>query len=202
MRRTVSDCVHPVYGQRSKTACPGPIFAVWPREKSVIRSILFIFLLLVPIAEIAVFLTVGSMIGVLPTLLIIVLTAIMGAVLLKRQGLAAFVRLQEDARAGRVPAAAIGQAITVGIAGVLLLTPGFITDTVGFLLFVPSVRAWLWRQISGSVKVQQYNPSGPSGGPGPGPAGRPYRPSDPRVIDLEATEVEPDPTTPWRDGPR
>lgn len=161
----------------------------------VIRSILFILLLIVPVAEIAVFLTVGSMIGVLPTLLIIVLTAVVGAVLLKRQGLSAFARLQSDARAGRVPAAAIGQAITVAIAGALLLTPGFITDTVGFLLFVPAVRGWLWKQISGSVKVY--------GGPnGMRPDGRQARPGNPQVIDLEATEVDPDPTTPWRNDAR
>ncbi|UOM36460.1 FxsA family protein [Acuticoccus sp. I52.16.1] len=163
----------------------------------VIRSILFAFLLIIPIAEIVVFLTVGSVIGVLPTIAIIILTAVLGAILLKRQGLSAFARLQADASAGRVPAAAIGQAITVAIAGILLLTPGFITDTVGFLLFIPAVRSWLWKQIAGSVRIHGAGTGGPGADAG-GPAGHPYRPGKPQVIDLEATEVKPDPSTPWR----
>lgn len=165
-----------------------------------IRSILFVFLLIIPIAEIAVFLTVGSIIGVLPTLAIIVGTAILGAVLLKRQGVSAFARLRADVDAGRVPAAAIGQAITVAIAGVLLLTPGFITDAVGFALFVPAVRSWLWRQIRGSVQVHQMNGAGMRSGPAndAGPAGRPQQRSRPPVIDLESSEVRQDPSTPWR----
>ncbi|WP_404801121.1 FxsA family protein [Acuticoccus sediminis] len=164
-----------------------------------IRTVLFAILLIIPIAEIAVFLTVGSIIGVLPTLLIIVLTAILGAALLKRQGLSAFAKLQEDVRAGRVPTAAIGETITVAIAGMLLLTPGFITDTIGFLLFVPSVRSWLWKQISGSVQI--HSAGGTTGGMGPG--GGPRRTGGPPpVIDLESSEVRPDPTTPWREEQR
>lgn len=165
-----------------------------------IRSILFVFLLIIPIAEIAVFLTVGSIIGVLPTLAIIVGTAILGAVLLKRQGVSAFARLRADVDQGRVPAAAIGQAITVAIAGVLLLTPGFITDAVGFALFIPAVRSWLWRQIRGSVQVHQMGATGrgPNGPYDGGPGGRPPHRSRPQVIDLEASEVRQDPSTPWK----
>ncbi len=228
VRRTVSDCAGRVYAQRSKRPAALPILRRVQRENVVIRSILFVLLLIVPIAEIAVCLTVGSAIGVLPTLLIIIATAVLGAALLKRQGVAAFARLQSDMKEGRVPAAAIGQAITVGIAGVLLLTPGFITDAVGFLLFIPKVRAWLWQQISGSVKV--YDASGrtgssPFGGGSGSFGGSPFggsqgarpRPGNPRVIDLEAEEVrqgpgsgssgtdpssDPDPSTPWRQGPR
>lgn len=161
-----------------------------------IRIILFAFLLAVPIAEIAVFLAVGSQIGVLPTLAIIVLTAILGTVLLRRQGLSAFAKLQADIREKRVPTAAIGHAITVAVAGVLLLTPGFITDTVGFLLFIPAVRRTLWRQISGSVTVKRFG-----SGAGHGRTGR--ADGHPRVIDLDATEVGGgDGSSPWRGDPR
>ena len=164
-----------------------------------IRFVLFAMLLAVPIAEIAVFLLVGSAIGVLPTIALVLLTAVIGAVLLKRQGVAALMQLQSDLRANRVPAAAIGQAITVAIAGVLLLTPGFITDTLGILLFIPAVRSLLWRQIAGSVKIHRAG-----SGDGPSPFTRPRpRPGQPQTIDLEATEVRPgDPSSPWRDEAR
>ncbi|MEM8663842.1 MAG: FxsA family protein, partial [Pseudomonadota bacterium] len=118
-----------------------------------IRLILFILLLGVPIAEIAVFIAVGSAIGVLPTILLIILTTVIGATLLRRQGVSALAKLQDDVRNKRTPAGAIGEAVTVAIAGILLLTPGFITDAVGFTLFIPAVRRWLWRGVKGSIKV-------------------------------------------------
>lgn len=162
------------------------------------RLILFAALVAVPIAEIAVFLVVGGAIGALPTIGLIVLTAIIGTVLLRRQGTAAFARLQEDIRANRVPAAAIGHALTVAIAGFLLLTPGFITDAVGFLLFVPAVRGALWRQIRSSIKVHRLDPEGFGQGPA-GPGGGP--PRGPRTIDLEEGEFGPaDPSSPWGGG--
>lgn len=163
-----------------------------------IRLLLFILLVGVPIAEIAVFLTVGSAIGVLPTIAIIILTAVIGATLLKRQGVSALARLQSDVRNNKVPAAAIGEAVTIAIAGLLLLTPGFITDAVGFSLFVPSFRSWLWRRISGSVKV--VTGSGAAANvfrtrPKPGPQAS-------RTIDLEEGEYRRgDDNSPWQDRP-
>jgi UPF0716 protein FxsA len=167
-----------------------------------IRLILFALLVAVPIAEIAVFLVVGDAIGVLATLGLIVLTALIGTVLLRQQGLAAFRRLQDDLRNDRVPAAAIGHAITIAIAGALLLTPGFITDGVGFLLFVPGVRAALWRQIMKSVKVHRLDPQGGHPfGPGPARPGQPPR-GGPRTIDLDDEDYGPaDPSSPWGGGP-
>jgi len=164
-----------------------------------IRLVLFAALVAVPIAEIAVLLVVGSAIGALPTIGLIVLTAIIGAALLRRQGTAAFGRLQADLQANRVPAAAIGHALTVAVAGVLLLTPGFITDAVGFLLFVPAVRSALWRRIRSSIKVHRLDPeTGPDfRHPGAPPRGE-------RTIDLDADDYgPPDPSSPWhgrRDG--
>lgn len=154
------------------------------------RLILFAALVAVPIAEIALFLVVGSFIGVLPTIGLVVLTAIIGTVLLRRQGTEAFRRLQADIRANRVPAAAIGHALTIGIAGVLLLTPGFMTDAAGLLLFVPAVRSALWRQILASVKIHRLDPEA---GPAPG------SPRGPRTIDLDADDYgPPNSSSPWR----
>jgi UPF0716 protein FxsA len=165
-----------------------------------LRLILFALLVAVPIAEIAVFLVVGDVIGALATLGLIVLTAFIGTVLLRQQGLAAFRRLQEDLRNDRVPAAAIGHAITVAIAGALLLTPGFITDGVGFLLFIPGVRTVLWRQILKSVKVHRIDPEtgSPFGPAGPGGFGQAPR-GGPQTIDLDNDDYGPsDPSSPWR----
>lgn len=153
-----------------------------------LRLILFALLIAMPIAEIAVFLVVGQAIGVLPTILLIVATAVAGAVLLRQQGLAALMALQRDAREHRVPAASIADALAIGIAGVLLLTPGFITDTMGLVLFIPGVRRAMFRSIANSIRVERVGPQ-----PGPGRTG-------PRVIELDAADYRPaDDGSPWRD---
>lgn len=141
-----------------------------------------------PIAEIAVFLVVGGAIGTLPTIALIILTALLGATLLKRQGVSALTRLKADMDAGRVPAGAIGQAVAVAVAGVLLLTPGFITDAIGFLLFVPGVRSAIGRRMASGIKVHQ---AGPSAGP---------RQRGARTIDLDADDYQrQDDPSPWQE---
>ena len=163
-----------------------------------IRFILFAFLIAVPIAEIAVFLLVGSIIGPLPTILLIIVTAILGAILLKKQGVSVLARLKSDMEQNRVPAGAIGHAVTIAIAGILLLTPGFITDTIGFLLFVPAVRHGLWKQISGAVKMERGTAPQQGGG---GPRQRTHA----RVIDLDEGDYRPKTggdDSPWSEPPR
>ncbi|GAB5374017.1 MAG: membrane protein FxsA [Acuticoccus sp.] len=161
-----------------------------------IRLILFIFLIGIPIAEIAVFIWVGSIIGAIPTILIIILTAIIGAGLLKRQGIAALGRLRNDVENNKVPAGSIGETLTVALAGILLLTPGFITDAVGFALFLPSFRHWLGRRIAGSIQVERGNAAQP-GRPGATPRG------GNKTIDLDEGEYSrADPDSPWHDRPK
>jgi UPF0716 protein FxsA len=104
--------------------------------------------LLVPIVEIAVFIVVGGRIGLWPTLLLIVVTAIIGTMLLRQQGFGVLAQIRDDVNAGRVPAAAMAHGVMIIVAGVLLLTPGFVTDALGFLLFVPVFRDWVWRTIA------------------------------------------------------
>ena len=120
-----------------------------------VRFLLLVILLGVPIAEVAVFLMVGSIIGALPPIALIILTAVLGATLLRSQGLSALRQMQDDLPNARVPAAAMGNAVTIAIAGILLLTPGFITDFFGLLLFIPAVRSRLWRKLSAGVHVEQ-----------------------------------------------
>ncbi len=109
---------------------------------------LFLIFVAVPIIEIALFIEVGGAIGLGPTLAIVVLTAIAGTWLMRRQGLMTLERLQQSLAEGRNPADPMAQGAMILVAGVLLLTPGFFTDTIGFLLLLPPVRVALIRWIT------------------------------------------------------
>ena len=106
---------------------------------------LFGLLVAVPIIEIALFIEVGGAIGLWPTLLIVVLTALAGSILLRSQGLATLTSLQNSVSAGRNPMEPIAHGALILVAGVLLLTPGFFTDAFGLSLMIPTVRALLIR---------------------------------------------------------
>ncbi|MGY8958405.1 MAG: FxsA family protein [Alphaproteobacteria bacterium] len=103
---------------------------------------LFLLLLFiaVPVAEIAVFIQAGSHFGLWPTIMAIIGTALLGAALLRWQGLATLARAQQSLQRNELPVAEIYTGLCLLAAGALLLTPGFITDTVGFLLFAPPFR--------------------------------------------------------------
>lgn len=103
----------------------------------------FVLLLLffaVPLVEIYVLLEVGSVIGALPTIALVVLTALVGAGLIRAQGLATLRRVQQELEQGELPAIGIIEAALLLVAGALLLTPGFVTDTLGFLILIPPLR--------------------------------------------------------------
>ncbi len=102
---------------------------------------IFLLLVAVPIIEIGLFIQVGGWLGLWPTLAIVILTAAIGTVLLRAQGLAALGELQRRLGAGEDPSATLAHGAMILVAGVLLLTPGFFTDAVGFLLLTPPVRA-------------------------------------------------------------
>lgn len=155
--------------------------------------ILFFALLAIPALEIAVFVVVGGVIGVLPTIGLIFLTAVIGSALLKHQGLSILNRIRTEMDAGRVPGAELGHGAMILAAGVLLLTPGFVTDTIGFLLFVPPIRETIWRTISARIAVSVVRPGGPQGQQGPRRS-----PRDGPVVDLDADDYGPaDPNSPW-----
>ena len=100
----------------------------------------FLFLVLVPAAEIAVLLYSGQTIGVWPTILLIILTGFLGAYLAKQQGLETIRKTQEQLRRGMMPGDAILDGISILVGGTLLLTPGFVTDIMGILLLAPPTR--------------------------------------------------------------
>lgn len=110
---------------------------------------LYIFLafLLVPFAEIAAFIKVGSLIGLGPTLLIVILTALTGIVLLRAQGLATLREARASLQRGEMPVEQVVHGLLLAAAGVLLLIPGFVTDTLGLLLFVPAIRLRLAKHL-------------------------------------------------------
>lgn len=102
---------------------------------------LLVFLFIgVPIAEITLLIRVGAAIGPLNTIGFVILTAVLGAYLVRQQGLETVNKLQQETNAGRVPAMQIAEGVALLFAGAVLMTPGFITDALGFALLIPPVR--------------------------------------------------------------
>ena len=123
--------------------------------------------IIVPVIEITVFIQLGSEIGVWNTVILIILTAIIGAWLLRSQGLATLHRAQKSIQKQVLPVAEVFDGLCLIVAGVLLLTPGFVTDAAGLILFLPLFRAILRKQIwallakseSARVWVNAENPA-------------------------------------------
>lgn len=115
--------------------------------------ILFIALLLIPAIEIGLFIEAGSRIGTLNTLLLIITTAIIGVALIRQQGLQSVFRAREKMNRGETPAYEMLEGVFFAIAGILLLTPGFFTDTVGFLLLIPILRRLLIGRMTNMTAV-------------------------------------------------
>ncbi len=110
-------------------------------------------LLALPLVEIGVFIWVGGEIGVWPTLGLVVASILLGSVLLKRQTLSTLRAAQTEARAGRLPEREIVHRAMIALAGILLILPGFVTDVVGLLLFLPPVRDLVWRRLRSRIVV-------------------------------------------------
>ena len=102
--------------------------------------ILVILFIGVPIAEITLLIRVGSTIGLPSTIAIVIATAILGAYLVRQQGLETINKLQQETNAGRIPAMQIAEGVALLFAGAVLMTPGFITDALGFALLIPFIR--------------------------------------------------------------
>ena len=101
---------------------------------------LFLVVLIIPFAEIYLLIQVGSIIGPFSTILLVVFTAVLGAWLLKQQGFATFQRFQESLAQGVIPAYEMIEGPIILVGGALLLTPGFITDIIGFACLIPQLR--------------------------------------------------------------
>lgn len=166
---------HTRHGQ---IAWPAP-HSTHRRELSVGYILITVFLL-VPIIEIWLLITVGSAIGAGLTIVLVVLTAVIGAALVRAQGMATLARAQTLLKQGELPAMELLEGVALLLAGALLLTPGFFTDTVGFALLLPPVR----RAIIAALLRRGLIARGPAPGGGAPPSG-PRRPleGDYRRID-------------------
>jgi UPF0716 protein FxsA len=108
---------------------------------------LLLLFIAVPAVELMLLIEVGARIGTLPTLGIIVATGVIGAALARQQGLRAFGTVQARLAAGELPASALIDGVIILVAGALLMTPGILTDAVGFLCLVPATRGALKRRL-------------------------------------------------------
>lgn len=118
--------------------------------------ILFALIIIVPALEIGLLVFSGNTIGVWPTILLIIATGVIGAWLAKNQGLEVLRKAQEDISYGYPPANAIIDGICILIGGTLLLTPGFITDTIGFFLLLPPTRNMI-KPLIGKIIQRMIN---------------------------------------------
>lgn len=145
-------------------------------------SLLLLAFIAVPVTEIYLFIEVGGLIGAGWTVAIVILTAILGAGMLRQQGLSTLMRAREQMDQSRLPALEMVEGLILVFCGALLLTPGFFTDAVGFLLLLPAVRRYLASMAVSRLVVVGANAAGdsardpfqraaqgrPTGRPGPG----------------------------------
>lgn len=174
-----------------------------------VALILFGLLVGLPILEVYTFIQVGQAIDVWPTIGLVLLTAMMGTALIRWQGMAVLSRAQASLARGAAPLREVFDGVCLLVAGALLLTPGFITDSIGFALILPPVRLLLLAMVvagvrSGKISVSgrwagARGPSGPSGdqgpfshpgaGPHPGQGWAPRGSHDPNVLEGDYRDV-------------
>lgn len=151
---------------------------------------LLLLFILTSLAELWLLMLVSQGLGAATTIWLVVLTGFVGASLARQQGLQTWMAIQRETQQGKMPAASLVDAMMIFVASVLLITPGMITDAVGFSLLVPPVRAFLRKRFQDSIKVQaaasvQGFGAGFPGRP-PGPTGNEEKPASANdVIDVE-----------------
>ena len=168
--------------------------------------LLFLLFIALPIAEIAVFIEAGRSIGVPATIALTLATAFAGSFLMRVQGFAAIQRFMQAVEKGEMPIVPVIDGMGILVAGILLLTPGLLTDALGLLLFIPFVRRAVGRaafrrlMAGGHVHFHYRGSTTEWPGPGPGPAAGPGagpRPKDNRThksdnaVDAEFETVDP-----------
>lgn len=146
---------------------------------------LFLAFVGVPLIEIALFIQVGGAIGLLPTLGVVVVTAMLGTFLVRNQGALALGNLKRSFEDLNDPTEPLAHGAMILFSGALLLTPGFFTDAVGFALLVPAVRVAVFNYIKARVKVQSFTMGSMHS------TQQQSRPAGDDVIDGDFTEVDP-----------
>lgn len=153
--------------------------------------ILILIFVGIPVLEIAVFIQAGSLFGLWPTLAAIVATAILGGALIRAQGLITIERARESLNRGQAPVQEVFTGICLLLAGALLLTPGFLTDSIGFLLLVPPLRRVLGTWLIDALIRRGTTRMWVNGEEIVTPERHGERPAH-EAIDVEFTEVPPD----------
>jgi UPF0716 protein FxsA len=115
-------------------------------------SRLLALFVVVPLVELALLIRIGQWLGVLPTVALVVLTGMAGALLARREGLRTLWRIRADLQAARFPVGRLLDGALILVAGAVLLTPGVLTDIVGLALLVPASRGWVKRRIAARVR--------------------------------------------------
>lgn len=142
---------------------------------------LALLFVIVPIVELVLLIEIGQVVGLLPTLALVVLTGVAGAGLARAEGLRVLLQFQRELASGKLPGQALMDGISVLVGGAFLLTPGVLTDVVGFSLLLPPTRRVLQRWLrgrlekqiaDGTVRVVTMGSFGEGMGFGPGPRGR------------------------------
>jgi UPF0716 protein FxsA len=132
---------------------------------------LFFFFTIVPLVELFILIKIGSHIGALNTILLVILTALLGALLARLQGLRTLQQIQSSLSQGQIPAEELIDGVLIFAGGILLLTPGVVTDIFALLLLIPFTRMhfkrWLRRRFdrmvaSGDLRLH-YHRGGPGG---------------------------------------
>lgn len=125
---------------------------------------LFLAFTIIPVSEIYILIAIGGQIGILPSIGLVILTGIVGASLARSQGLQTLGRIRDSFQQGVVPGEELLNALLIAIAGIVLLTPGFLTDAAGLFLLIPATRTlcreWLKRRIE-LVYAQRNAGNGP-----------------------------------------
>lgn len=119
---------------------------------------LFILFIIVPLLEIYLFIQVGDQVGALTTVALVVLTAAIGVVLLRWQGVKTLIRARERMAAGELPAQQMLEGMLLAVGGILLLVPGFFTDAIGFALLIPPLRRGIYQLVKARAVVVNVNP--------------------------------------------
>jgi UPF0716 protein FxsA len=138
----------------------------------------------VPVLELVLLIQLGQVVGLWPTVALVVLTGVGGAVLARLEGMRVLFQFQRELAAGRIPGQALLDGISVLVGGAFLLTPGVLTDLAGFALILPLSRRWIQRRVrrrlergiaEGTIRVATMGPGGfggwGAGGASDGPRG-------------------------------
>lgn len=149
---------------------------------------LILLFVAVPLVELYLLVRIGETIGLGPTILLVLLTGALGATLARAQGLATWNRFQRSMSEGRLPGRELLEGILILVAAAVLLTPGILTDAIGFLLLAPPLRRWLVGKLARRMEARIVVAHSGASASGPRPGDDPRPPGDTIDADYEVRD--------------